>query len=108
MGSVDRTKIIDDLAIQIAKSYKPEKIILFGSRAWGTPTTDSDVDLFIVKNSSDQRIERARQVREIIWRSGIPVDLLVYTPDEIKSRLARRDFFIRDIMTKGRVLYQAS
>ncbi len=98
---------IKDVADKIAKEYKPEKIILFGSYAWGAPTEDSDVDLFIIKDSQDRRIERERAVREIIWGSGMAIDILVYTPEEIKRRLDLEDFFVEDIVKKGKIIYSA-
>ena len=97
---------IDALAEKIAKAYKPEKIILFGSRAWGNPGPDSDVDLFIVKETKDDRHTRSMEVGDLLWKVGFPVDILVYTPQEVARRLHLRDFFIEDVMQKGRVLYQ--
>lgn len=92
---------------KIIKEYKPEKIILFGSHAWGKPHQWSDVDLFIVKNSKKRRIDRARDVRRMLFGYGFPAtDLLVYTPSEVKKRLAIEDFFIQDIVKKGKVLYE--
>lgn len=99
---------IQELTQKIAKEFKPEKIILFGSYAWSKPGPDSDVDLFIIKNMPERRIERARRVREIIWGSGLPIDILVYTPGEVQRRLDFEDFFIEDIITKGKVLYAVS
>lgn len=95
-------KIVDE----IVKGYKPEKIILFGSYAWGKPRADSDVDLFVVKNSKKRRIDRARELRmKLLGNNFPPLDLLVYTPDEIKKRLEIEDFFVLDIINHGRVLY---
>lgn len=99
---------IQEMANKIAQEFKPEKIILFGSYAWGEPHEDSDVDLFIVKDSSEKRIERARKARSAIWGMGVPVDILVYTPKEIRRRLEKGDFFIKDIIAKGKVLYAQS
>jgi len=99
---------IREITQKIVKEFKPEKIILFGSYAWGEPNEDSDVDLFLVKNTRKRRVERGREVQRILWGSKIPVDVLVYTPEEIKKRLAFEDFFIEDIMQKGKILYSAS
>ena len=92
----------------IVRTFGPEKIILFGSHAWGTPTEDSDVDLFIVKESSERRIDRERTVERLLFGSKLPTDILVYTPNEIKKRLWLEDFFIEKILKSGRVLYSAS
>lgn len=99
---------IKEATAKIVKEYKPEKVVLFGSRAWGEPNSDSDIDLFIIKDTKDRRIERARKVREAIWGLGAPVDLLVYTPNEVRRRIELDDFFISDITTKGKVLYDAT
>lgn len=101
------TQRIPEIREKIVKEFQPEKIILFGSYAWGTPTDDSDVDLFIIKKSDKRRIDRVREVGEIIFDSGIPVDALVYTPEEIKRRFEIEDPFIEHIFKRGKVLFQA-
>ncbi|MEK7534169.1 MAG: nucleotidyltransferase domain-containing protein [Patescibacteria group bacterium] len=98
---------IKELTEKIVKDYKPEKIILFGSYAWGKPHTDSDVDLFIVKESRKRQIDRMRELRmKLIGNNFLPMDLLIYTPKELDRRLAIGDFFVREIMEKGQVLYE--
>jgi len=92
---------------KIVEEYSPEKIILFGSWAWGKSSHDSDVDLFIIKRSKKQRIDRQRELRMKLFPPGMPLDLLVYTPKEIERRLRIGDFFIRDIINKGKLLYAA-
>jgi len=90
---------------RIIKKIKPQKIILFGSYAWGKPTADSDVDLFVIKESNKRRIDRAREIRKIIFGNGVPVDILVYTPKEVEKRIDLEDPFIATILKKGKVLY---
>ena len=92
----------------IVRTFGPEKIILFGSHAWGTPTEDSDVDLFIVKDSKLPRRERQRELRHRIYPPNVPLDLLVFTPHEMQERLSMGDLFIRDIVENGKPLYVAS
>lgn len=84
---------IKTVANKIAKEYKPEKIILFGSYAWGKPTADSDVDICIVKKTQNTR-ELARRIDGFLWGRKFPMDIVVYTPETIKSHLKKRDFFI--------------
>lgn len=96
---------IQEVTKKIATEYQPERIILFGSYAWGEPGPDSDVDLFIVKESDERRIDRARAVRKLIFGSGIAIDILVYTPAEIERRLSFEDPFITHILTKGKILW---
>lgn len=98
---------IKEATEKIVKEFQPEKIILFGSRAWGEPTPDSDVDLFIVKESTERRIDRERAVERLLFGSKLPTDVLVYTPNEIKKRLWMEDFFIEKIMKSGKILYSA-
>jgi predicted nucleotidyltransferase len=98
---------IKNIADKIAAEFNPAKIILFGSYEWGAPNEDSDIDLFIIKETVDRRIDRERAVRKIIFGIETPLDILVYTPDEISRRLAFEDPFISEILTKGKTLYEA-
>lgn len=97
-------KKIEKIANRIAKEYKPEKIYLFGSYAWGRPTKDSDFDLMIVKKTNENFFKRQLRIRKII-NGEIAVDILVRTPKELKKRLELGDFFYRNIVNKGKVLY---
>ena len=97
---------IKPLVSKIVDKYSPDKIYLFGSYAWGKPTIDSDVDLFIVKNTNESQKRRSRKLRSLLFGSGIPFDLFIYTPDEIKRRIDMGDFFINDIIKKGEILYE--
>lgn len=99
---------IKEISNKIAKEYKPEKIILFGSWAWGEPRQDSDIDLFIVKKSEERRIERERQVQRLLLGTRLPIDVLVYTPEEVEKRLWLEDFFIKKIFQRGKHLYASS
>ncbi|MEA2064765.1 MAG: nucleotidyltransferase domain-containing protein [Patescibacteria group bacterium] len=96
---------IQKITDQIKKKYKPEKIILFGSFAYGKPTKDSDVDLFIVKNTKETRTKRHLKVDRMLLDRAIPLDILVYTPQEIKKRISLGDFFIKNIIQQGKILY---
>lgn len=99
-------KEIKRITDRIVKRYKPEKIILFGSYAWGKPAEDSDVDLFIVKKSGKRRIDRGRELRKILFGNDFPaMDILIYTPKEVEKRLSMGDFFIKEILSKGKVFY---
>lgn len=96
---------IDDIVAQLVAHYKPEKIILFGSAARGDMGPDSDLDFCIIKSDvpsrgQDRYYEMARRIRWN-WSS----DFLIYTPDEIKRRLALGDPFIEEIMQEGKILY---
>ncbi|MBU1118843.1 nucleotidyltransferase domain-containing protein [Patescibacteria group bacterium] len=97
---------IRDITKKIVKEYAPEKIILFGSFAWGKPSPDSDVDFFIVKDTKKPRRMRQRELRAKLFPPGMALDLLVYTPDEVQKRGAN-DFFVQEIIQKGKTLYES-
>ncbi|MEW5717401.1 MAG: nucleotidyltransferase domain-containing protein [Chloroflexota bacterium] len=97
---------IRQAAQKIVDAVHPEKIILFGSYAYGNPNDDSDVDLFVVMES-DQRIrERAMELSEILYPRPFPVDIITRTPAELKERLESGDCFFKEIITEGKVLYE--
>ncbi len=88
------------------KKYKPEKIILFGSHAWGKPNASSDVDILVVKKSKLSKRFRTTQAEEFLGVLPYPVDVLVYTPEELEQREKIGDFFIKLILKKGQVIYE--
>ena len=94
---------------QVVDAYQPEKIILFGSYAYGKPDSDSDLDLLIIKKTSDRFIDRWINIRQIVSdpKRSIPFDPIVLTPEEIEERLAMGDQFVEEIIKKGEVLYAA-
>ena len=96
---------IHRFARQIVKRFHPEKIILFGSYACGTPTPDSDVDLLVVMRTRNQ-VEQAVRIDEAIAERGFPLDLLVRTPKTLADRLRWGDCFLQEIVTQGKVLYE--
>lgn len=103
---VKRAKI-RDFCNEVAKKFRPRKIILFGSYAYGQPTVDSDVDLLVVMNRTRYRGERMSLRIRLALRQEFPMDLLVRTPAHIAKRLRWRDPFICEIIEKGKVLYEA-
>ncbi|HXK28167.1 MAG TPA: nucleotidyltransferase domain-containing protein [Candidatus Binatia bacterium] len=100
---------ISKIVRQVVDAYRPEKIILFGSYAYGKPNADSDLDLLIIKETSERFIDRWTNVRMIVSdpKRTIPIEPLVLTPQEVEERLAMGDQFIEEIITKGEVLYAA-
>jgi predicted nucleotidyltransferase len=100
-------KLILKVVEKIKNEYQPEKIILFGSYAYGTPTEDSDIDLFIIKETEKERIFRFAEVKKLIYEPErrIAISPLVYTPAELDERLSLRDDFLEEILEKGEVLY---
>jgi predicted nucleotidyltransferase len=96
---------IKDTIKTITEKFKPEKIILFGSYAASNATPASDVDLLVIMNTNRSTWDLAGEISSILKHS-FPMDILVRTPQEIARRLEYGDFFIRDIMEKGKVLYE--
>ncbi|MBU3942673.1 nucleotidyltransferase domain-containing protein [Patescibacteria group bacterium] len=98
-------KEIKNITEQITKRYKPKKIILYGSFAYGKPHKDSDVDLFVIKETKKKRTERHLELDKILSDRNIPLDILVYTSKEVEQKLALKDLFIKKIMDQGKVIY---
>ena len=99
--------VIDELVRQIADNFQPQRIILFGSYAWGTPRPESDVDLLVVMDTSLREAEQALQIyQKIDYLFGL--DLLVITPERLTERLKWGDSFLQDIIKRGKVLYESS
>lgn len=102
---IDEAKI-REVAQKIAAEFYPDKIILFGSWAWGSPGPDSDVDLFIIKETEDTR-KCAMEIDGFVFPRPFPIDIIVYKPSQVAKREEEGDFFINEIIEKGRVLYAA-
>ena len=98
---------IEDVSGRIAAEFEPERILLFGSNAWGAPSPDSDVDLLVILPFEGKAVAKSVEMRLRI-KPPFPVDLLVRTPEKIHERLALGDPFIRSILEKGKVLYEAN
>lgn len=106
MDKITVEQKIQEITQKIVKKYKPEKVILFGSWAWGNPGPDSDVDLLVVKRSLKSRVQREQELNALLFPRETPLDLLVYTPDELEQSINKnRNLFIEDIIRNGRVLY---
>lgn len=91
---------------RIVRALHPEKIILFGSYAYGNPTPDSDVDLLVVMKTRASRKERFLAVSRLLMPRPFAVDIIVMTPQEIKTALKQGNFFIDEIVSQGKVLYE--
>jgi predicted nucleotidyltransferase len=98
--------VIRRFAQRVAERFHPDKIILFGSHAYGTPHADSDVDILVIMPARSQHMQAAR----IRWAipAPFPMDLLVRTPENLQWRLAEGESFHTEIVTKGKVLYEKS
>ena len=107
VGLSDPLHVTLPQAVQkIVQALHPERILLFGSFAYGNPTPDSDVDLLVIMETDAPSKERSWAVSRLLIPRSFPVDILVKTPEEIKNALAGGDFFVQEIITHGKVLYE--
>ena len=93
-------------ARQVAERFYPDRIVLFGSHAYGKPHADSDVDLLVIMPSR-RGVNWHDRIRWVI-PTPFPMDLLVRTPDYVAKRLELGDWFFRDILEQGIVLHDAA
>ncbi|HEV3469339.1 MAG TPA: nucleotidyltransferase domain-containing protein [Pyrinomonadaceae bacterium] len=98
---------IRELSERIAREFRPQSIILFGSYAYGTPTEDSDVDLLVILTFDGKPIYKALEILRKV-RPRFPLDLLVRTPEQVKERVGNNDWFLREVLTEGRRLYESA
>ena len=104
-----RPQVTEDLLAEVTErvvdAFHPNKVILFGSYAYGVPHTESDIDLFIIMQSADTMHQRIVKVTEVARVPFLPMDVIVRTPEEVAQRIAMGDYFVTEILDKGRVLY---
>ena len=102
---IDLEKEIESITQQIIEKYGPEKIVLFGSAVRGQWDLNSDADFLIIKKDTPlYGSERIRELSRVIERN-IPVDFLIYRPEEFNKRLKMGDPFLKAIIKEGKVLY---
>jgi predicted nucleotidyltransferase len=104
---IDRRDILATCE-DIAREFHPERIVLFGSYAYGTPTEDSDADLLVVMDIPEvETRQQAVAIRQRIPRR-FRMDLIVRTPRELAFRVKHNDWFYREILEHGKVLYESA
>lgn len=97
---------IDETVQQIVEKFQPLRIILFGSYAYAQPRPESDVDLLVIMETPLKESTQAVQICQAIeYHFGL--DLIVRTPENLARRLGWGDFFLREIVSKGKVLYES-
>lgn len=95
---------IAKLARQIAERFQPHRIILFGSHAYGEPDDDSDVDLLVIMPAKNM-VNQAAKIR-LALDYDFPLDLIVRTPEYLQERLKMDDWFVHEVLSRGKVLYE--
>lgn len=98
--------VIREMVRQIAMEFQPQKIILFGSYARGNPRPESDVDLLVIMDTPLKEIEQALKIRRYL---GVMfgLDLIVHTPKRLAERVEMGDWFLRDVLKEGKVMYES-
>jgi uncharacterized protein len=109
MAALNCEELVQRVVQKLVSGYAPRKVILFGSYAFGAPDGDSDIDLLIIKDTPEGFFDRLATVRKVVagTHRGVPLDPLVYTPDEVEARLQAGDQFIEEVLERGRVVYAA-
>jgi predicted nucleotidyltransferase len=103
-GAAIPMRVIRRYARAVAEHFRPDKIILFGSYAYGTPHADSDVDILVVMPARNQ-LDQVDKIRRFV-SAPFPLDLIVRTPYSVKWRLAEGESFLTEITTRGKILYE--
>lgn len=96
---------LQEITDTITQQFDPEKLILFGSRAWGTPHEDSDFDVIVIKKVKDH-FKEVRDIHRAFIGKRCPIDILLYTPEQFKYRQRRGDLFIKQVTKEGKMLYE--
>jgi uncharacterized protein len=95
---------IAKLARRIAEHFNPDRIILFGSYAYGKPHIDSDVDLLVIMPAKNM-FNQAVKIR-LALDYDFPLDVMVRTPEYLQERLQMDDWFVHEVLSRGKVLYE--
>ena len=96
---------IEKFVNEIVQKFAPVRVILLGSYATDQESPGSDVDLLVVMDFEGRPQLQAFKIRKEIQRS-FPLDLIVRKPSEIDQRLAEGDFFLKEVLKDGKVLYE--
>jgi predicted nucleotidyltransferase len=98
--------LLQEITHRIVEAFDPEKVVLFGSRAAGTPHEYSDVDLLVIMDAEGSPAQRAVAVKRVSRPRFVAMDVLVKTPEEVAIQLRHGNLLLRQILEEGRVLYE--
>jgi len=104
---MSQRKAIHRFVTELAGKFRPDQVVLFGSRADGTSKDNSDVDLLVVMPHRGPAALQAAKIRQAI-PAPFPLDLIVRSPGKIKKRLELGDSFLREIFRRGETLYESA
>lgn len=102
---IETTKI-NDIVSRIASKFNPDKIILFGSYASGTPNDNSDIDLIVIQDTDLPRHKRSFDIQKLLIGSMIPMDILVYTSNEFEKEKNEKYSFLNSAIKTSKILYE--
>jgi len=98
---------IEDWGRRVGREFHPERVVLFGSHANGSPTADSDVDILVIMPHEGKGWQMASAIRRRV-RPRFAMDLLVRTPEQVRRRIGLGDCFLQEVLEKGKVLYESA
>jgi predicted nucleotidyltransferase len=98
-------KTIDALVRRIVENFHPQKIVLFGSYAYGTARPESDVDLLVVMKTTEKE-RKSLEIRRAL-NVNFGLDLVVYSPERLRQRVKLGDSFLQEILQQGKVVYES-
>jgi uncharacterized protein len=105
MQNIDNL-LINKIVNRIVDTVHPEKIVLFGSHARGAQKQGSDIDLLVIANSTEPRYRRSSPLYGALSDIMIPMDIMVYSPEEIQEWSQVRQAFVTTALREGKVLYE--
>ena len=96
---------IREVATALGKAARARRVVLFGSHASGQTSPDSDVDFLVIAESPLPRHKRSRALYALIHPYPFPMDILVYTPQEVENELKNPDSFVSTVLAQGKEVY---
>ena len=99
-------KTISNIVYRIATNVNPDKIFLFGSYATGLANEDSDIDLLVIKETSEPKFKRSIEIQRLLIGSKLPVDIVVYTNDEFENEKVKNYSFVNAAIQGAQLMYE--
>ncbi|WP_372950453.1 nucleotidyltransferase domain-containing protein [Mariniphaga sp.] len=97
---------ISNIVAKIASKIHPDRIYLVGSYATGHANEDSDIDLLIIKNTTEPKYKRSIEIQRILKGSKLPVDIVVYTNDEFENEKLKKYSFVNSAIQDAQLMYE--
>src|SRR5438105_4811850 len=98
--------LLQEIVARIVRVVQPDKIILFGSRGRGDARKDSDIDLLVIAPSTEPRYRRAVPLYGALSDIMMPMDIMVYSPEEVEEWSQVQQAFVTTAVREGKVLYE--